>query len=814
MPAERIFKSFLSYARQDADTDAHLFSALSEKLTGRVNGMLTNAQFTIWRDSTLPTGSLWESGIEKELRSSDILIVLLTPRWIGSEWCRNEYLLFEQIESDRNVGPCVVPILGKDLARQLPYFTREQRDVYDRIHKRQVKSLLSIDFLQQNDAERTLQIEKIADDITGMVERIRENSATDQRSGDDLGLAEIAPPASSVTPRTQTEKKLDELPDVVVAKLMVALAKRGDTASAEKAGVSPEAVIQLAQRINADIDDFDQALLELERAVSVAVEVAEEGRRDSNVGDFVDAVLARIAEKSADGQFDEAALEADTAFAQWERDEAERRDAATAGGLKILEAGLKQDILRRDPVSAAARIERMVALEYPDDRVAQFEKARGRQIEWYESGRDKGLNFDLQVAIGAARLVVKVASGPDETGMALNDLGNALSTLGDRESSTARLDEAVEAYRAALLEYTREHAPLDWAMTQNNLGNTLRVLGERESGTARLDEAVEAYRAALLEYTREHEPLEWAGTQNNLGIVLRILGERESGSARLDGAVQAYRAALLERTRERVPLSWAASQNNLGNALTALGERDGDTVRLAEAAEAFRAALQEHTRERVPLDWAMTQHNLGNALWMLGKLEGGTAQLKEAVEAYRTALLEYTRERVPLLWATTQNSLGGALTTLGERESGTARLEEAVEVCCAALLEGTRERVPLQWAETQNNLGNALRALGERETGTARLDEAVEAHRAALLERTRELVPLDWATTQNNLGEALQALGERESGTARLDEAVDAYRAALLERTRERTSYGHDQTQRNLNAAMAILEARRNEAPS
>ena len=38
-------------------------------------------------------------------------------------------------------------------------------------------------------------------------------------------------------------------------------------------------------------------------------------------------------------------------------------------------------------------------------------------------------------------------------------------------------------------EYTRERAPLDWAMIQNNLGNALTTLGERESGTKRLEEA-------------------------------------------------------------------------------------------------------------------------------------------------------------------------------------------------------------------------------------------------------------------------------------------------------------------------------------
>ena len=86
--------------------------------------------------------------------------------------------------------------------------------------------------------------------------------------------------------------------------------------------------------------------------------------------------------------------------------------------------------------------------------------------------------------------------------------------------------------------------PLQWAGTQNNLGIALWRLGERESGTARLEEAVAAYRAALKERTRERVPLDWAQTQNNLGIALSRLGERESGTARLEEAVAAYRQAL------------------------------------------------------------------------------------------------------------------------------------------------------------------------------------------------------------------------------------------------------------------------------
>jgi predicted TPR repeat methyltransferase len=53
------------------------------------------------------------------------------------------------------------------------------------------------------------------------------------------------------------------------------------------------------------------------------------------------------------------------------------------------------------------------------------------------------------------------------------NLGAALFRLGERESGTARLTEAVAAYREALKVNTRKNAPLGWAMTQMNLGNAL-----------------------------------------------------------------------------------------------------------------------------------------------------------------------------------------------------------------------------------------------------------------------------------------------------------------------------------------------------
>lgn len=387
----------------------------------------------------------------------------------------------------------------------------------------------------------------------------------------------------------RTDAKIDALTEMVRA-LTEQAQTRGDTARAVSVGIDPGVIVTLAQRISADIQDFDQAFRELENAVSIAITVQREGAGGSNAGAFVDAVLKRVAALSARGKFVAASKEAGDAFAQWQRDEAERQAASRQSGLKLLEAGWRQDLLAGDLKSAARKIAQGVYLNEPDPS-RRFAALRKEQDVWYKRGRDQGINLDLDVSIELARLSLAIAEGNDQRGSAWNNLGNALQTLGERESGTGRLEEAVAAYREALKEWTRERVPLDWAATQNNLGNALQTLGARESGTARLEQAVAAYRAALEERTRERVPLDWAATQNNLGNALTALGEREDGTELLEEAVTAYREALKEYTRERVPLGWAETHLNLAVALEALFDKTGKRGDLDKALDLTGQAL-------------------------------------------------------------------------------------------------------------------------------------------------------------------------------------------------------------------------------
>jgi tetratricopeptide (TPR) repeat protein len=143
--------------------------------------------------------------------------------------------------------------------------------------------------------------------------------------------------------------------------------------------------------------------------------------------------------------------------------------------------------------------------------------------------------------------------------------------------------------------------------TAKNYGSgaalTLQTFGARESGTQRLNDAVTAYQNALLEFTRERVPLDWAMTQNNLGNALQELGARESGTQRLNDAVTAFQNALLERTRERVPPQWASSQYGLARVLAVLAIWQKSAVRMQEAIARMRDAADEYKRE-------------GNSYWL------------------------------------------------------------------------------------------------------------------------------------------------------------------------------------------------------
>ncbi|WP_294537926.1 tetratricopeptide repeat protein, partial [uncultured Rhodoblastus sp.] len=322
---------------------------------------------------------------------------------------------------------------------------------------------------------------------------------------------------------------------------------------------------EMAGKVAADKAlDFEGMKKAVENAIDIYEKEIAGGIVETNIDAIVDAALQKARTQVDKGQSGLARATLRRAAEEMRRDERERRERYEQG-VRLL-YGRERDIALASydgEAAAQAAIDLAEAL-HGDDHARLWQELKAEAYTLYKFGRDRGSNVHLVSAIDLYQRLPAIAQNADEKGYAHSSLGVALAMLGERKRGTARLVEAVTAFRAALDELTRERVPHQWAMNQNNLGNALLRLCERESGTARLEEAVTAYRAALEEWKRERVPLQWATTQNNLGNALLRLGERESGTVRLEEAVSAYRAALEEWKRERVPLQWATTQNNLG----------------------------------------------------------------------------------------------------------------------------------------------------------------------------------------------------------------------------------------------------------
>ena len=138
-----------------------------------------------------------------------------------------------------------------------------------------------------------------------------------------------------------------------------------------------------------------------------------------------------------------------------------------------------------------------------------------------------------QYYAAAAKAVPTARS--EERWQYLEQEARALYRQGDERGDNRAAALAISRFQGLAAATDRATQPLVWARTQSNLGAALQTLGERESGTTGLEEAVAAYRSALDEYTRARVPLDWATTQNNLGIALWTLGQREGGTDLLPG---------------------------------------------------------------------------------------------------------------------------------------------------------------------------------------------------------------------------------------------------------------------------------------
>jgi hypothetical protein len=184
--------------------------------------------------------------------------------------------------------------------------------------------------------------------------------------------------------------------------------------------------VELGRQLGEAIDFVAQVQREFGNQVSIAADVIAMGQGVRNEDAFVQGALKRATEKTIKGDFDGGTKTVDDALAELTGQEQFLQTSRRT----LLEAGVKQDLLRHDPAAVANRLEAIAALEATGGNPVWSQKYRERFDTFYAEGEEKGSNLSLEVAIEMARRMVASAPNGDQRGIALNLLGNALWRFG------------------------------------------------------------------------------------------------------------------------------------------------------------------------------------------------------------------------------------------------------------------------------------------------------------------------------------------------------------------------------------------------
>ncbi len=105
---------FFSYSREDDEAFRGSLSALRDAIQRELSAQLgrTRRNFRLWQDQeAIAPGKDWEAEITKAVEQSVFFIPIVTPRAVGSDYCKFEFASFVAREGALGRGGLVFPIL-------------------------------------------------------------------------------------------------------------------------------------------------------------------------------------------------------------------------------------------------------------------------------------------------------------------------------------------------------------------------------------------------------------------------------------------------------------------------------------------------------------------------------------------------------------------------------------------------------------------------------------------------------------------------------------------------------------------------------
>src|SRR5262245_38724823 len=90
---------FISYAHIDNEPmgirQGRWVSEFSAHLSAKL-AQVTGRPVTFWRDPSLPGSAIINEEIHQQLENAEVMVAVLSPRYVHSESCRDEVRWFEQ----------------------------------------------------------------------------------------------------------------------------------------------------------------------------------------------------------------------------------------------------------------------------------------------------------------------------------------------------------------------------------------------------------------------------------------------------------------------------------------------------------------------------------------------------------------------------------------------------------------------------------------------------------------------------------------------------------------------------------------------
>lgn len=101
--------SFISYTREKDAYDS-VVSKFRDRLVNELR--LRDRTAEVFLDkSAISAGTSFPTAIENALTAAEVLVVLLSPAWLQSSWCRKELTQFMELKGAQGRFPAVLPLL-------------------------------------------------------------------------------------------------------------------------------------------------------------------------------------------------------------------------------------------------------------------------------------------------------------------------------------------------------------------------------------------------------------------------------------------------------------------------------------------------------------------------------------------------------------------------------------------------------------------------------------------------------------------------------------------------------------------------------